>query len=321
MVAAESDAESLESMLSRHSLGLVAETPKAIIPFQLMKRMFNDAAYHIGDERFGGRVGLAMTPEAFGPFMRYALTAGTLREAIARSHATEPLHTNASRTFLATKDGMAHLTIRYARGCGPQLDQHALHVLTCIMVIIRRYAGANSSPTEMHVVDAYAPSARRLEECIGTEVRARSDRYSVVFPASWLDIPKPAADRSTNIHIEDQPFYDRLIPRGMTDAVRMAFGRHTAAAQARLDTIATELGLPRRTVQNALRFEGMSFRQIRNEAGMARAQHLLATTRQSIAEIAFCIGYSDQSHFHRTFVDVVGLTPKHFRTSTQMAAS
>jgi AraC family transcriptional regulator len=44
-----------------------------------------------------------------------------------------------------------------------------------------------------------------------------------------------------------------------------------------------------------------------------RAKVLLSVTRLSVAEVAYQMGFSHQSHFTAQFRKVVGLTPKQFR--------
>ncbi|HVY59732.1 MAG TPA: helix-turn-helix domain-containing protein [Xanthobacteraceae bacterium] len=46
-----------------------------------------------------------------------------------------------------------------------------------------------------------------------------------------------------------------------------------------------------------------------------RAQHMLARTELSLAEIALAVGFSDQSHLARHFRHIVGQTPREFRWS------
>jgi AraC family transcriptional regulator len=50
-----------------------------------------------------------------------------------------------------------------------------------------------------------------------------------------------------------------------------------------------------------------------------RARHLLqAGTGLSLAEVAACAGFSDQSQFSRHFKRVVGVTPGQFRTPARI---
>jgi transcriptional regulator GlxA family with amidase domain len=46
-----------------------------------------------------------------------------------------------------------------------------------------------------------------------------------------------------------------------------------------------------------------------------RAQDMLAHTDLSLSEIAFAVGFSDQSHMARQFRQLIGITPRQFRWS------
>jgi two-component system response regulator YesN len=48
-----------------------------------------------------------------------------------------------------------------------------------------------------------------------------------------------------------------------------------------------------------------------------RAKQLLLATGQSCTEICFQVGYNNQSYFSRTFKDLVGMSPRQFRTRNQ----
>jgi YesN/AraC family two-component response regulator len=48
-----------------------------------------------------------------------------------------------------------------------------------------------------------------------------------------------------------------------------------------------------------------------------RAKHLLVATDQNCTEICFQVGYNNQSYFTRTFKELVGMTPREFRSSNQ----
>jgi AraC family transcriptional regulator len=45
------------------------------------------------------------------------------------------------------------------------------------------------------------------------------------------------------------------------------------------------------------------------------AQRLLAAGRMSISEVAFSLGFSDQSHFSQAFRKATGTTPKRYQST------
>jgi AraC-like DNA-binding protein len=49
------------------------------------------------------------------------------------------------------------------------------------------------------------------------------------------------------------------------------------------------------------------------ERRLARARELLARTDLSLSEVAFAVGFADQSHFTRRFRQIVGVSPGQFR--------
>lgn len=65
---------------------------------------------------------------------------------------------------------------------------------------------------------------------------------------------------------------------------------------------------------------GMTLGDYLNHVRMAHAVELLEETRDSIAEIALRLGFSDQSHFCRRFHRSFGTSPGHYRTNAAGSA-
>lgn len=58
---------------------------------------------------------------------------------------------------------------------------------------------------------------------------------------------------------------------------------------------------------------GKSFSDLRREYRMATAAELLLTTRDTIADIATVVGYSNLTYFYRVFQQFYGMTPQEYR--------
>ena len=64
---------------------------------------------------------------------------------------------------------------------------------------------------------------------------------------------------------------------------------------------------------------GMTLGPYLNQVRMTHAVELLDEARDSISEIAFRLGFSDQSHFDRRFRETFGRTPSQHRASAAKA--
>lgn len=84
-----------------------------------------------------------------------------------------------------------------------------------------------------------------------------------------------------------------------------------------IDTIARELALSKRSLQEKLKKENASFRGLVQTVRKKIAIDRLADPDVSICEVAFMLGYSDQSAFNHAFKKWTGKSPKAFAMTGQ----
>ena len=96
---------------------------------------------------------------------------------------------------------------------------------------------------------------------------------------------------------------------GLCDAVTMDTVRPRSVSL----TIASRLHCSRSTLQRQLSAEGTSYRDILETTRRALATHYLKDGDQSQAQIAFMIGFADQSNFARAFKRWTGVSPGEYR--------
>ncbi|MEM7406532.1 MAG: AraC family transcriptional regulator [Pseudomonadota bacterium] len=111
---------------------------------------------------------------------------------------------------------------------------------------------------------------------------------------------------------------------GVTRPARTAAGDDpvsTARAELRADPargwhvkqLASDLHVSPRSLQRLFQDQGLTFSALLVEVRSAVAAELLTTSRQSVAEVGYVCGFSDQAHFTRVFKRHCGLTPARFR--------
>jgi AraC-like DNA-binding protein len=79
------------------------------------------------------------------------------------------------------------------------------------------------------------------------------------------------------------------------------------------ETVARRLYRSRSTLQRQLVAEGTSYRQILESTRQSLAEQYLRSNDYSQAEVAFMLGFTDQSNFARAFRRWTGMTPGEFR--------
>ncbi|WP_305823786.1 AraC family transcriptional regulator [Massilia brevitalea] len=137
------------------------------------------------------------------------------------------------------------------------------------------------------------------------------------FDAALLSLPVPNADIS--LYPVLQQHAERLLGQrepgapAIVAGVRAAIIRNLAHDRVRLASIAQELDLSPRTLQRKLSEAGASFQGVLDGARYALAQDYLRQPELSLADIAFLLGYQEQSAFTHAFKEWAGVNPGAWR--------
>ena len=182
-------------------------------------------------------------------------------------------------------EGATGIILRFMRWvCGPAWEAEEIH--------LSRRRPANPQP---------------FEDFFRAPIRFSATEDGVLFSTDWLNRRVPGEEdrsRSRQIEIGTSPFSE-LVRR----QAAMDLGFETLTGEG----IATRLGMSRRQLFRRLKAEGTTCLKIVDEVRFARARHLLAAGDAAIAEIAFAVGYPDQTSFTRAFTRWAGLSPGAWR--------
>ena len=78
-------------------------------------------------------------------------------------------------------------------------------------------------------------------------------------------------------------------------------------------TVAGELALSVRKLQLTLQEEGTNFREVVNDARKRLAKRFLRQPDATLCDVAFLLGFSEQSAFNHAFMRWTGQTPRQYR--------
>jgi AraC-like DNA-binding protein len=171
--------------------------------------------------------------------------------------------------------------------------------------------GNKWKPDEVHLSRRKPSDPRPFQGFFGVPVRFSATEDSVLFSSDWLKHPVACEQRpldSGRLEIAAAPFSE-LVRREA--AMNMGFGR--------LDTkdLACRLGVSPRQLFRRLQAEGTTCQKLVDDVRFSRARHLLTAGDAPVAEIAFALGYPDQSSFTRAFARWSGVPPSEWRKQAE----
>jgi AraC-like DNA-binding protein len=97
------------------------------------------------------------------------------------------------------------------------------------------------------------------------------------------------------------------------DALRTLIAEELQTGVPALDQLARRMGTTERTLRRRLEESGTSFRGLLDETRAELARRYIREQRRPQAEVAFLLGFTDTSAFHRAFKRWTGMTPGAWR--------
>ena len=139
------------------------------------------------------------------------------------------------------------------------------------------------------------------------------------FDAALLALPVPNAD--VGLYPVLQQHAEQLLQKklrvqgeaGIVARVRASIASHLAQDRAGLPLIAQDLNLSQRTLQRKLSDANTSFQLVLDQTRREMAQGYLRQPDLSLVDIAFLLGYQDQSAFNHAFKEWTGDSPGSYR--------
>ncbi len=292
-----------------------AADPDARIAIELETALWDEAARRTGDAAFGLHAAERLQP---GPFdvLDYAVrTAPTLRAALERlARYNRLVHDVAVFTVIDRGDVVR---IEHALGGVPQSRHAAEFTLASLVVVGAQLIGA---PLRARAVELHPEAPARADE--HARIFAVAPRFGAAVNAlelerAALERPAPAADPALSAVIvrhAEALLGARPAPTARTaERVRRLIADTLGDGDVSLTAIAARLRLSERSLQRRLADEDTTFDALVEELRRELALRYLGDPHVAIAEVAYLLGYSEPSAFHRAFKRWTGRTPAEAR--------
>lgn len=292
------------------------------LPADTYVRLLDIAAGLAQDPHFGLHVGERVKLGTYTVYGLILLSCRDFGQAFEQTMRYEQLAHDLGRSTLQAEGGLAAYTwhSNYPARCRHLADS----VFAGIRVFGNWLAGSVLPAPDLSLMHDGGDPAGHAEylRVFGALPRFNAAANVARFDAALLAWPVPNADVSLYPVLQqhaEQLLKERAVQAGagIVPQVRGTIVQRLSQGQVRVATVAEELGLSARTLQRKLADAGSSFQQVLDEARFALARDYLRQPGLSLVDIAFLLGYQEQSAFTHAFREWSGMNPGAWRAAAR----
>lgn len=197
---------------------------------------------------------------------------------------------------------------------------YAEHTLALVVCTFMSWTGTFQRPLLATFTHPRPASIADYERVFRCPLQFDSTTLSLRFPRSVGDAPFAQGERCLLEHLERRA--DELLRTLPAPSLRgkvVGILGVLLEKDPNLHTVARKLFVSQRTLQRQLAEQGVSFRQLLDEARREEAVRLLSSTSLSIDECSDKCGFSHTSAFRRASLRWLGVSPNRYRRGNAIA--
>ncbi len=287
------------------------------VPFAPYLRLWQEALARSGDPAFGFEVARTGGGATHDLLRFVCMTGADMREAMSRASRYLAITTNASSWPVELAEDTAVIGIERLGGFHP--DHQVLDEFTAaeIVTLGRLFTGVDWVPREVRFAHKEPPHVEVYRAFFRSPLLFGCARAEVHVDKDVLSLPLTKGDAAMGTFFaeEAEKLLDAERSADVIGGVRRLIRDGLRGEAPAIGDVAAELGMSTRTLRRRLEAENVSFVGLLDETRFALAKRYLEGGRLSIAEIAFFVGFSEPSAFHRAFRRWTGTTPQAYARS------
>ena len=290
--------------------------PDHRIPFAKLVSLYETAAALTHDDCFGLHVGEAVDATAFDVLGYSVINSANLGEAVARVVRYHSIWTDGAAFEFRNHGARAVLNYQYLDASIREHRQDAEMTFAAYISLGREVTGTDWNPESVsfqHARPADVSEHARIFRC---QVGFGAEANELVMKSSVLGLSIKKADaklcalldKHAEALLTRYPYHNDLIGR-TREIIRSELNGGNPA----IEGVAHKLGMSPRTLQRKLREHDTSHQQLLDDLRKNLALKYLDEQSMAIGEVAYLLGFSESSAFHRAFKRWTGQTPSEHR--------
>jgi len=291
-------------------------TPQKRYPLSTIRRLWQAAIEATGDPAIGLTTGWYVRPADLYAFGFAWLASSTLRgalERLCRFHRV--LSTAVAVVTLEESGELLALRTRFPDASRAPPKEGLDSGMTALLRMCSLIAEQDIRPVKADLTCDSAVHPDAYAKHLQAPITFGCDVGTLYFDRSVVDAVlvggTPDVARATD-RIAEQ-YLEALDPQRVASEVRRLLVRLLPSGQFDQDRVARQLNRSASTLHRQLGIENTSYREILDSTRRGLAEDYLRDGKFSIAEVAYLLGFSDQSNFSRAFKRWTNRTPNEFR--------
>jgi AraC-like DNA-binding protein len=283
--------------------------PDGVLPGEAFGRLWQEAHRQAPREELPTEVGLAIPFGAFGALDYLAGSSPTVEAAF---HSLRSHFRQVARIGLEIERGATSADVRLVNPEPfPGLEISDEMTLAIFVGRFRGDAGAPFRPSSVRLTRPRAQAPTRHAVLLGAPVTFGCSVSGMEIPLAAWTAPMRRADPALQETLRQLAARLELGAGGDDLEMALRARLRTLLPEGKADarSIARTLGLSERTLNRRLQETGKTYRGVLDAFREAEAERLLASGKAGLSDVAFRLGFSDQTAWNRAFKRWKGMSP------------
>lgn len=290
------------------------EEPSRRIPIGDYQKMLLQAGELAKDPDAALHIGECIKPGQYGVLGYSVMSCKTAQQAFDRHMRYENLVSDRSISTYHFEDKQVRLS--WDTGDLPVDRAMAEENIASWITFTRWVTGQSLSPSVIKFTHPEPEDLTEYRRIFGCELLFAQEMVEVIFPNSYMDMPIIQHDPVMREMMD--AYADRLLNElsqcdEFIAQIRQLMIEAMAEGGVSLDLIAEQMSLTPRTLQRRLSEQGENFKSLLDKVRKELALTYINQPFIDLAELAYLLGFSDQTAFQRAFKKWTGSSPGKYR--------
>ncbi|MEE4378849.1 MAG: helix-turn-helix domain-containing protein [Candidatus Competibacteraceae bacterium] len=292
---------------------IVERDAETLVPVHLAHSILEKGARKLGLADFGYVVGQHARIDDLGLFGRSLRHSMTLYDALGKLLTHFPLYSSAEQITWVP----AGLEVYFFHHYRQKTSSGSRYAQQCALLLmrdaVRLVAGPQWQPDKV-----FSPNPSNDKQIMESAFRGaavcQASRYGLAFPSAFLHLAVPTRILGRSGNESDYTTLTASAPASdLVGSTRQVIAAMMIYGRCQFEEIAEAIGMSPRTLQRRLAECGVRFSEVLSQARFDLAMKLMSDPTIRMIDVAFELGYAEQSSFTRAFRCWTGVAPSEFQ--------